>query len=106
MGKNLPTFHFIFLCFFINVTYHPTLHLPIIVQSDQHSMSGYGPSKALLACYTMLLAKENPSWNISCCSPGFIDTKLTAGWGASKTPEEGTMAIRKLLFEPLEGNGW
>ena len=69
-------------------------------------MGGYGLSKALLASYTMLLAKENSSWLVACCTPGFIATKLTAGWGASKTPEEGTFAIRKLLFEPMEGNGW
>jgi carbonyl reductase 1 len=66
---------------------------------------GYGLSKALLASYTRLLAKET-KWQVSCCTPGFIDTKLTAGWGAKKTPEEGTLAIKKCLFEPLEGNGW
>jgi NAD(P)-dependent dehydrogenase (short-subunit alcohol dehydrogenase family) len=70
------------------------------------SMKGYGLSKALLHSYTMLLAKEQPQWATSVCSPGFINTKLTAGWGASKAPEEGTAAIRQLLFEPTRGNGW
>jgi carbonyl reductase 1 len=70
------------------------------------SMGGYGVSKALLHSYTMLLASQYPSWKINACTPGFIQTKLTAGWGASKSPEEGTVAIRKLLFEDLQGNGW
>jgi carbonyl reductase 1 len=76
------------------------------VGSAADGMGGYGPSKALLASYTMLLARENPSWKVSCCSPGFINTKLTAGWGATKMPDEGTLAIKKCLFEPLKGNGW
>jgi len=67
---------------------------------------GYGLSKALLASYTMLLAKQHPSLLISCCTPGFIDTKLTAGFGATKTPEEGTVAIRHCLFDELDGNGY
>ena len=67
--------------------------------------SGYGLSKALLSSYTMLLARQNPSIKVNCCTPGFIQTKLTAGWGASKTPEEGTSSIHKLLFDELEGNG-
>jgi NAD(P)-dependent dehydrogenase (short-subunit alcohol dehydrogenase family) len=69
-------------------------------------MSGYGLSKALLACYTMLLAKEHPEWVVSCITPGFIDTKLTAGMGATKTPEEGTVSIKHCLFEQLQGSGW
>ena len=76
------------------------------VGSKADAMGGYGVSKALLASYTMLLANQNPSWVVSCCSPGFISTKLTAGWGASKAPDEGTLAIKKCLFESLEGNGW
>ena len=63
-------------------------------------------SKACLAAYTMLLAEQHPHLKINCCSPGFINTQMTAGFGASKTPEEGTLAIRHLLFEQLQGNGW
>ena len=74
--------------------------------SEADTMSGYGLSKALLHSYTMLLGRELPKLKISACSPGFINTKLTAGWGASKQPEEGTLAIKKLLFEELQGNGW
>ena len=54
----------------------------------------------------MLLAKMNPKLLISCCTPGFIDTKLTAGFGATKTPEEGTVAIKNCLFGQLDGSGW
>lgn len=74
--------------------------------SEADGMKGYGPSKAMLTLYTMLLAKQHPEISFSCCSPGFIDTKLVAGFGATKPPEEGTVAIRKLLFEELGGNGW
>jgi len=74
--------------------------------SGADTMSGYGLSKALLSSYTMLLAKEHPEWKSSCCSPGFISTKLTRGWGDGKSPEDGTLAIKHCLFDELEGNGW
>merc|ERR1711879_160191 len=75
--------------------------------SEADSMGGYGLSKALLTNYTSLLAKENSSLKINCCSPGFIDTKLVPkGWGASKPPDQGTVAIKHLLFADLQGNGW
>ena len=54
----------------------------------------------------MLMAKQHPEILFSCCSPGFIDTKLVAGFGATKPPSEGTVAIRQLIFEELGGNGW
>jgi len=76
------------------------------VQAQSTPMGGYGLSKALLANYTSALAKQNPSIKISCCSPGFIDTSMTRGYGASKTAEEGTVAIKKLLFGDVAGNGW
>jgi NAD(P)-dependent dehydrogenase (short-subunit alcohol dehydrogenase family) len=69
-------------------------------------MSGYGLSKALLANYTSYLAKVNPNLKVNCCSPGFIDTAIVKGMGASKTPEEGTVAAKHLLFGELAGNGW
>jgi len=74
--------------------------------SPSDSNGGYGLSKACLAAYTMLCAAEKPHYTWSCCSPGFIATAMTSGFGATKTPEEGTVAIRKLLFEKLGGNGW
>jgi len=67
----------------------------------------YGLSKALLACYTGVLARQHPDLLVSCCTPGFINTQMTAGYGSSKAPEQGTVAIRKCLFENLEhGGGW
>jgi NAD(P)-dependent dehydrogenase (short-subunit alcohol dehydrogenase family) len=74
--------------------------------SEADSSGGYGLSKALLASYTMVLAKENPQWLVSCCTPGFIDTKIVAGFGATKPPAEGTVAIKHCLFDELGGNGW
>eukprot|EP00933_Yihiella_yeosuensis_P007858 TRINITY_DN11304_c0_g1_i7.p1 TRINITY_DN11304_c0_g1~~TRINITY_DN11304_c0_g1_i7.p1 ORF type:complete len:279 (-),score=75.28 TRINITY_DN11304_c0_g1_i7:370-1206(-) len=69
-------------------------------------MGVYGLSKACLAAYTQQLAKTHPNITSSCMSPGFIDTNMTKGWGASKSPAEGTPAIKKCLFEKLDGNGW
>ena len=66
----------------------------------------YGLSKAMITQYTMLLAKQNPALVVSCCTPGFIDTKLTAGFGASKKPAEGTVAIKHCLFGDLAESGW
>jgi NAD(P)-dependent dehydrogenase (short-subunit alcohol dehydrogenase family) len=75
-------------------------------KSKADNRRGYGLSKALLASYTMLLAKDHPEWLSSCCAPGFIDTKIVAGFGATKPPEEGTVAMRHCIFGDLEGNGW
>lgn len=66
----------------------------------------YGLSKALLACYTGILAREHPNIKSSAVSPGFINTQMTSGWGASKSPEQGTLPILHCLFNDLEGNGW
>jgi len=74
--------------------------------SPADTLGGYGLSKALLASYTMLLAKEQPGILFSSCSPGFINTKMVSGLGATKTPEEGTFSIQHCLFDELEGNGW
>lgn len=66
----------------------------------------YGLSKALLACYTGILAREHPNLTCSCVTPGFVDTQMTAGYGASKTPEEAAMPILHCLFGDLKGNGF
>ena len=68
--------------------------------------NSYGLSKALVACYTGVLARAHPNLVVGCCTPGFIITQMTEGWGASKSPEEGTKATLKCLFDDLEGNGW
>lgn len=55
----------------------------------------------------MLLAKKLPGIASGCVSPGFINTKLTAGWGASMSPEQGNnvYSIQHCLFAELVGNG-
>lgn len=63
------------------------------------SSGSYGLSKAALTLYTMLLARDHPDLICSIASPGFIATKMTAGFGATKAPEEGTKALLHLLFD-------
>lgn len=72
---------------------------------NQDPSHAYGISKCLLSVYTEALARANPAMACSSITPGFIDTKIVAGFGASKPPEEGTVAIRHCLFKALEGNG-
>ena len=48
----------------------------------------YGLSKASLHVLTMQLQKAHPALHINTCSPGYVLTDLTAGMGASKTPEQ------------------
>ena len=68
---------------------------------------GYGVSKACLASYTMLLARTHPNLVCHCLTPGFIDTKIVAGWGATKPPSEGTVSLRHCLFEAgADTTGW
>lgn len=76
------------------------------VRARQDSGNAYGLSKAALAAFTQALPRLYPTVVSSCCSPGFIDTNMTKGYGATKTPAEGTPAIKKLLFDSLAGNGW
>ena len=74
--------------------------------SEADTNGAYGLSKAMVALYTQLCANEHPTVLSSCVSPGWIATKLVAGSGATKLPEEGTLSIRHCLFQPLDGNGW
>lgn len=66
----------------------------------------YGLSKAMVALYTGILAREYPNIKSSCVTPGFVDTQMTAGWGASKTPDQAASTITHFLFEDLPGNGF
>ena len=43
---------------------------------------GYGLSKAALHAFTQVFAKEHPGLIVMACSPGFINTALTQGYGA------------------------
>lgn len=78
----------------------------INAHKDTAAMNAYGLSKAAVAQYTKVLARENPKIMFSCISPGFISTQMTAGNGASKPPVEGTHVIMKTLFQPLKASGW
>eukprot|EP00538_Stauroneis_constricta_P001095 CAMPEP_0119561186 /NCGR_PEP_ID=MMETSP1352-20130426/16935_1 /TAXON_ID=265584 /ORGANISM="Stauroneis constricta, Strain CCMP1120" /LENGTH=292 /DNA_ID=CAMNT_0007609343 /DNA_START=54 /DNA_END=932 /DNA_ORIENTATION=- len=70
---------------------------------------GYGLSKALLASYTVYLSRQHDSSKVAvfCLTPGFVDTNMTKGRGASLTPFEGTKSTRHCIFDarPNE-SGW
>ena len=66
---------------------------------DFKGWPAYGLSKAALAAYSMSLAAAHPNVLSMTITPGFIETALTAGMGARKKPEEGTVSIRRCLFE-------
>ena len=68
----------------------------------------YGLSKASLHVLTMQLQKQNPSLFINTCSPGYVLTDLTAGMGASKTPEQSNCHVAPLhiLFGDDVAQGW
>lgn len=72
----------------------------------QAGWCAYGLSKAGLTAYSMLLAKQHPNLLVSSCSPGFINTKMTAGWGAALEPKDGTRSLKHCLLNDLGGNGW
>ena len=75
--------------------------------SKQHAgWCAYGLSKAGLTAYAMLLAHLHPRLVVSSCSPGFINTKMTAGFGAKLEPKDGTKSLKHCLFSELGGNGW
>ena len=68
----------------------------------------YGLSKASLHVLTMQLQKAHPSLFINTCSPGYVLTDLTAGMGASKTPEQSNCHVAPLhiLFGDDVAHGW
>ena len=73
---------------------------------NTQNINVYGLSKALVACYTGYFANQHPNILSSCVSPGFINTQMTAGYGASKSPDQGILSIMHCLLEELGGNGW
>lgn len=80
-------------------------------KADNYSVGehwcAYGLSKAALTAYTMVQARECPGLVVSVVSPGFIATKMTAGFNAKLTPEQGTVSIRHALFNvPIEKSGF
>lgn len=76
------------------------------IESSNDRSDAYRGSKALLACYTMDLAEKYPHLKVSIVTPGWIKTKMTVGSAANKEPHEGTVSLRKCLFEELSGSGY
>lgn len=58
----------------------------------------YGLSKAALNLLTIQQSLIYPQFKCASLSPGFIETNMTAGWGAKLTPEQGTVSYIKCLF--------
>jgi len=61
-------------------------------------MGAYGLSKAALNLLTIQQSVMYPNIKCSSLCPGFIITKMTAGWGAKLTPEQATTSYMKCLF--------
>lgn len=76
------------------------------IERMDDDFAAYAGSKALLACYTLALAERYPNLMVSCLSPGWIKTNMTRGQGATKLPHEGTVALRKCLFDELPASGY
>ena len=58
----------------------------------------YGFSKALVNAYTAIHAKNEPDLIINSCTPGYIQTDLTAGMGATNPPSKGAVPPVYLLM--------
>jgi len=61
--------------------------------------NGYGFSKALVNAYTVLHARTEPDLVVNSCTPGWIKTDLTAGSGATGTPEKGAVPPCHLMMD-------
>lgn len=72
--------------------------LDTIAQSPRNVDDAYGYSKALVNAYTVLHAAEEPDLVINSCTPGFIDTDITKGMGASNPPSKGAVPPVFLLM--------
>lgn len=70
----------------------------VVLEQSDNSWDSYGLSKSLLAAYSHVTARENPGMKVNGVTPGFIDTDLTAGMGASGTPADGAVPILHCLF--------
>jgi NAD(P)-dependent dehydrogenase (short-subunit alcohol dehydrogenase family) len=81
-----------------------TLHSKIIEviadskEKEEDTYFNYGFSKACLNVYTMQLSINHPNITSTSCTPGFIDTDLTKGMGATNLPEKGTISPIHCLF--------
>lgn len=59
---------------------HATAHMGSA--ASEKAYKDYGLSKACLTAWTQAFANEHPELIVLCCSPGFINTSMTAGFGA------------------------
>mmetsp|Transcript_17246 Transcript_17246/g.22413 ORF Transcript_17246/g.22413 Transcript_17246/m.22413 type:complete len:307 (-) Transcript_17246:173-1093(-) len=69
----------------------------------------YGLSKALVNAYTAIHAEKETDFIINSCTPGFIDTDITRGMGASNPPSKGAVCPVHLLMSDKIGQqptGW
>ena len=58
---------------------------------SMNTSDGYGASKALINAYTHLHARSDPDLIINSCTPGFIQTDITANMGATNPPSKGAV---------------
>lgn len=58
----------------------------------------YGLSKAALSANTLIQSRLYPNLVVVATTPGFIQTAITAGYGAKLTPEQGCVSPLKCLF--------
>jgi carbonyl reductase 1 len=65
----------------------------------------YGFSKACCNMYSLQVAQQQPDLVVNSCTPGFINTQLTQGMGATGTPEQGTRCPLHCLFAAEEEVG-
>ena len=61
-------------------------------------ISCYEFSKAALSALTLVHSKAYPNLTITSLNPGFVQTAMSAGYGAKLTPEEGCVSSIKCLF--------
>jgi carbonyl reductase 1 len=73
--------------------------LHAITSNNVGLYNGYGLSKAALSALTIIQSRLYPSLTVTSLSPGFIDTPMTAGFGAKLTPEQGCRSSIKCLFD-------
>lgn len=73
--------------------------------STRDAGEAYGFSKACVNAYTLQLSTQFPTLQINSCTPGFIDTDLTRGMGATNTPESGTRSALFCLFSDIAASG-
>eukprot|EP01038_Epipyxis_sp_PR26KG_P011611 gene11611-15549_t len=77
-----------------------------LLSNNPNDSDSYGISKACVNILTMQTAISNPSVCILACTPGFIATDLTKGFGATLPPEAGTKAPLFCLFDESVTSGF